>query len=140
MKPEYWSKVSQFNEMYRLPRSLVPEAPSDESLLNFKKILLEEVDEVDEILAVTDPLERMVALCDWLGDLIVYASTKGDMHGLPMQAILIAIMDSNFSKLGADGKPIYNPDTGKVLKGPNFWGPEIRIREILLERLIDART
>jgi predicted HAD superfamily Cof-like phosphohydrolase len=49
-------------------------------------------------------------------------------------------MDSNFSKLGADGKPIYNPDTGKVLKGPNFWGPEIRIREILLERLIDART
>jgi hypothetical protein len=42
-------------------------------------------------------------------------------------------MDSNESKLGADGKPIYDAN-GKFLKGPNYWKPEPRIKA-LLERL-----
>ena len=40
-------------------------------------------------------------------------------------------MDSNQSKLGADGKPIYDAN-GKFLKGPNYWKPEPRIRELIL--------
>lgn len=40
-------------------------------------------------------------------------------------------MDSNASKLGADGKPIYDAN-GKFLKGPNYWKPEGKIREMLV--------
>jgi len=47
--------------------------------------------------------------------------------------VLDIIMDSNESKLGADGKPIYDAN-GKFLKGPNYWRPEPRIKA-LLQRL-----
>ena len=40
------------------------------------------------------------------------------------------IMDSNESKLGADGNPIYDAN-GKFLKGPNYWKPEPKIRDLL---------
>jgi hypothetical protein len=39
-------------------------------------------------------------------------------------------MESNFSKLGADGQPIYD-ERGKVMKGPSYWKPEPRIRSLL---------
>lgn len=39
-------------------------------------------------------------------------------------------MDSNESKLGADGNPIYDAN-GKFLKGPNYWKPEPRIKALL---------
>lgn len=45
--------------------------------------------------------------------------------------MLDVIMDSNESKLGADGKPIYD-ENGKFLKGPNYWKPEPRIKTLLL--------
>lgn len=38
-------------------------------------------------------------------------------------------MQSNFSKLGADGKPIYD-ERGKVQKGQNYWKPEPKIKAL----------
>jgi len=47
-------------------------------------------------------------------------------HGLQdkMTAVFDEIQESNMSKLGADGQPIYRED-GKVLKGPNYFKPDI---------------
>ncbi len=70
------------------------------------------------------------------GDLVEVADALGDMlyilcgtlieHGL--QDKIVAVFDeiqrSNMSKLGQDGKPIYRED-GKVLKGPNYFKPDI---------------
>jgi hypothetical protein len=39
-------------------------------------------------------------------------------------------MDRNERKLGANGKPIYDPN-GKFLKGPNYWKPNPKIKELL---------
>ena len=50
--------------------------------------------------------------------------------GLPLNKILDVIMESNFSKLGADGMPIYD-ERGKVMKGPDYWKPEPQIRDAL---------
>jgi len=44
--------------------------------------------------------------------------------------VLDVIMDSNESKLGADGKPIYDAN-GKFLKGPGYWKPEPKIKALL---------
>ena len=44
--------------------------------------------------------------------------------GIPMADVLAEVQASNLSKLGADGRPIYRED-GKVLKGPNFFNPDI---------------
>ena len=51
----------------------------------------------------------------------------------PLEDVLDIIMDSNESKLGADGKPIYDAN-GKFLKGPNYWKPEPKIRALLNSR------
>ena len=47
--------------------------------------------------------------------------------------LLAIIRQSNFSKLGADGKPIYD-ERGKVQKGPGYWKPEPKISEMLAEQ------
>lgn len=50
--------------------------------------------------------------------------------GLSSWEILRIIMDSNFSKLGPDGEPLYD-ERGKLLKGPGYWKPEPKIAEYL---------
>ena len=71
------------------------------------------------------------------GDLIEVADALGDMlyilcgtileHGMQykIEEVFEEIQKSNMSKLGQDGKPIYRED-GKVLKGPNYFKPNIK--------------
>lgn len=71
------------------------------------------------------------------GDLTEVADALGDMlyilcgtileHGLQdkMEEIFDEIQESNMSKLGADGLPIYRDD-GKVLKGPSYFKPNLK--------------
>lgn len=44
--------------------------------------------------------------------------------GLPLEEVFYAVHESNMSKLGPDGKPIYREDM-KVLKGPNYKEPDL---------------
>lgn len=129
--------IEKFNGIYKLPVNNKPTMISKERLENFKSILMEEVHEIDEIIEdyeKNSELENLVALSDLLGDLIVYIRSEACKHGLPIDEVLKAIMDSNFSKLGADGKPIYD-ERGKVMKGPNYFKPEPKIEEILKEKM-----
>lgn len=71
------------------------------------------------------------------GDLVEVADALGDMlyilcgtileHGMQykIEEVFEEIQKSNMSKLGADGKPMYRED-GKVLKGPNYFKPDIK--------------
>jgi hypothetical protein len=77
-------------------------------------------------------------MADLLGDIVVYAFSEAQRWGIPLWPggiplwpVLAAIMESKFSKLGADGQPIYDEALDKVLKGPNFKPPEPAIREII---------
>ena len=57
-------------------------------------------------------------------DLVEVADALGDMLYI-LCGTIDAIQDSNMSKLGKNGKPIYRED-GKVLKGPNYFKPNIK--------------
>lgn len=144
---DFASSIRRFNEMYDLPRSDRPQLLPVERLEQFKKILSEEVGEIDDILAkyktyIAQPggitreqeLELLTDLTDWLGDIMVYARSEALRFGLPLEKGLDIIMQSNFSKLGEDGKPIYDT-RHKVLKGPNYWKPEPKISEMLRREL-----
>ena len=130
--------IEKFNSIYKLPVNKVPTTnvgvPMAERLKAFKDILLEEVSEIDEIISAaeggSDELATLTMLADLLGDLQVYCASEMAKFGLPLDGVLEVIMQSNFSKLGADGKPIYD-ERGKVLKGPNYWKPEPKISELL---------
>lgn len=141
---EFLKKIARFNSMYRLKSSPHPVLPTADDLRKFKSILQEELDELDEIIVrlenFTDrpPYDAPVQywniltdLADWHGDMIVYPHTHAHRFGLPMDLVLDAIMESNFSKLGADGQPIYD-ERGKVIKGPFFSRPEPAIERILI--------
>ncbi|GGX25650.1 pyrophosphatase [Undibacterium macrobrachii] len=132
--------IKKFNGIYKLPVNTAPTldvgVPAAERMAAFKDILLEEVHEIDEIIAAQkagkDPLEVLTMLADLLGDIQVYCASEMAKFGLPLDQVLSIIMQSNFSKLGADGLPIYD-ERGKVMKGPNYWKPEPKLQAMLTE-------
>jgi predicted HAD superfamily Cof-like phosphohydrolase len=66
--------------------------------------------------------------------MVVYIRSESTKFGINLEKTLDIIMQSNMSKLGADGKPIYD-ERGKVMKGPNYWKPESKIAEMLENQL-----
>jgi len=139
MKKTFAERIGAMNAMYKLPAHDVPTLPADtaERLVKFKATLLDEVHEIDDIVALAktgaSAADVAVAIADVLGDIMVYCRSEALKYGLPLEDVLDVIMDSNESKLGADGKPIYDAN-GKFLKGPNYWKPEPRIKALLESR------
>lgn len=137
MNRTFAERIAQMNAMYKLPSNAALAIPDNvaERLAKFKATLMDEVHEIDDIVAQAQQnapqIEIAVAIADLLGDVIVYCRSEALKYGIPLEAVLEIIMDSNASKLGADGKPIYDAN-GKFLKGPNYWKPEPKIRELLL--------
>ncbi|AIY15135.1 pyrophosphohydrolase domain-containing protein [Cellulophaga baltica] len=68
----------------------------------------------------------LVEVADALGDMLYILCGNILEHGMQykIEEVFNEIQRSNMSKLGADGKPIYRED-GKVLKGPNYFVPNI---------------
>jgi predicted HAD superfamily Cof-like phosphohydrolase len=136
MTPSFARRIAAMNAMYKLPASEKPALPEDVAgrLAKFKATLMDEVHEIDEIVALAQQgapqIDILVAMADLLGDVIVYCRSEALKYGLPLEEVLDVIMDSNESKLGADGKPIYDAN-GKFLKGPGYWKPEPKIRALL---------
>jgi NTP pyrophosphatase (non-canonical NTP hydrolase) len=138
MNKTFAERIAAMNAMYKLPAHDRPTLPTDvaERLAKFKATLLDEVYEIDEVVRQVGegaaPTDIAVAIADLLGDIIVYCRSEALKYGLPLEEVLDVIMDSNESKLGADGQPIYDAN-GKFLKGPNYWKPEGKIRELMLK-------
>jgi hypothetical protein len=137
MNKPFAERIAAMNAMYKLPVHDRPTLPADvpDRLTKFKATLLDEVHEIDEIVKLARDgaaaVDIAVAIADLLGDIVVYCRSEALKYGLPLEDVLDVIMDSNESKLGADGRPIYDAN-GKFLKGPNYWRPEPRIKDLLL--------
>jgi len=145
MPAPFKDRIAAMNAMYKLPASDNPVLPADvaERLIKFKATLLDEVHEIDDIVALANDgasaADVAVAIADLLGDIVVYCRSEALKYGLPLEEVLDVIMDSNESKLGVDGQPIYDGN-GKFLKGPNYWKPEPRIKALLESRgVVSAR-
>ena len=143
MKKSFEQRIAAMNAMYKLPASDRPALPANiaDRLIKFKTILLEEVHEIDEIVKLAQNgnsvADVAVAIADVLGDITVYCRSEALKYGLPLEAVLDIIMDSNESKLDADGNPIYDAN-GKFLKGPKYWRPEPKIKALLEARGIQV--
>ena len=136
MSKPFSERLALMTAMDRLPANARPTLPDDtaERLVKFKATLMDEVHEIDDIAAMVakgaDQADVLTAIADLLGDVIVYCRSEALKYGLPLEDVLAVIMDSNESKLGADGNPIYDAN-GKFLKGPNYWKPEPKIKALL---------
>ena len=116
--------VREFHDAFKIPNSDKPNSTltADEVMLRYR-LMAEENDEYLEAAKAGD----MVEIADALGDqLYILCGTilRHGMHDV-IEDVFKEIQASNMSKLGADGKPIYRED-GKVLKGPNYFKPDIK--------------
>ena len=69
---------------------------------------------------------NLVEVADALGDMLYILCGTLITHGMQgkIEEVFHEIQRSNMSKLGEDGQPIYRED-GKVMKGPNYFKPDI---------------
>ena len=83
-------------------------------------LIQEELDELKEAMTNNDLLE----VADALTDLLYVTYGAGHAFGIDLDKCFNEVQNSNMSKLGEDGKPIYN-ELGKVMKGPNYFKPDL---------------
>ena len=84
-------------------------------------LIQEELDELKDAMAKKNLLE----VADALTDLLYVTYGAGHAFGIDLDKCFNEVQNSNMSKLGEDGKPIYN-ELGKVMKGPNYFKPNLR--------------
>ena len=68
--------------------------------------------------------KNIVEIADALTDILYVTYGAGHAFGINLDKCFDEVQNSNMSKLGNDGKPIYN-ETGKVMKGPNYFKPNL---------------
>ena len=83
-------------------------------------LIKEELGELKEAIDNKDLLE----VADALTDILYVTYGAGHAFGIDLNKCFEEVQNSNMSKLGEDGKPIYN-DSGKVMKGPNYFKPNL---------------
>jgi len=116
--------VQSFHEAFGLGMKNSPTAELEPSknLLRYK-LMREENEEYLDAANNKD----LVEVADALGDMLYILCGTIIEHGMQhkIEEVFNEIQKSNMSKLGADGKPIYRED-GKVLKGPDYFKPDIQ--------------
>ena len=94
---------------------------ADDKIKSLRISLIEE--ELDELKqAMKDNNIKEVA--DALTDILYVTYGAGHAFGVNLDKCFNEVQNSNMSKLGEDGKPIYN-ENGKVMKGPNYFKPDL---------------
>ena len=94
--------------------------PSDKIISLRLDLIREELSELTEALEKKDIKE----VADALTDILYVTYGAGHAFGINLDKCFEEVQNSNMSKLGKDGKPIYN-DKGKVMKGPNYFKPDL---------------
>ncbi len=116
-------QVCEFHETYGLPvldKASISDEKTNELRIN---LLAEELGELKEALEQGDMVETLDALID-LQYVLDGAFLSFGLHHVK-SAAFDEVHRSNMSKLGADGKPIRRESDGKILKGPNYFKPDI---------------
>ncbi len=85
------------------------------------ELIKEELDELKVAIENKDIKE----VADALTDILYVTYGAGHAFGINLDKCFKEVQNSNMSKLGKDGKPIYNKD-GKVMKGPNYFKPNLK--------------
>ena len=83
-------------------------------------LIQEELDELTKAINEKDILE----VADALTDILYVTYGAGHAFGIDLDKCFDEVQNSNMSKLGKDGKPIFN-EFGKVMKGPNYFKPDL---------------
>ena len=84
-------------------------------------LIEEELNELKEAVKNND----IVEVADALTDILYVTYGAGHSFGVDLDKCFDEVQRSNMSKLGVDGRPIYN-ESGKVMKGPDYFAPDLK--------------
>ena len=118
--------MSNFNKVGTFMKTFGQEVKSKPSFSTNKinklriDLIKEELDELQEAMKNNDLLE----VADALTDILYVTYGAGHAFGIDLDKCFDEVQNSNMSKLGENGEPIYN-DSGKVMKGPNYFKPNL---------------
>jgi len=113
--------VKIFMQTYGQEVNIKPSFPNDKIVQLRYNLIKEELDELS--LAIKD--KNIIEVADALTDLLYVVYGAGHSWGIDLDKCFTEVQRSNMSKLGKDGKPIYN-EHGKVMKGPNYLKPNLK--------------
>ena len=95
---------------------------SSEKINNLRiNLINEELEELKK--AIKD--KNIIEVADALTDILYVTYGAGCAYGIDLDKCFKEVQRANMSKLGEDGKPIFN-DKGKVMKGPNYSQPNLK--------------
>ena len=115
-----FSKVGTFMKTFGQEVKTKPSFSSDKINKLRLDLIKEELFELTEAMNNKDLLE----VADALTDILYVTYGAGHAFGINLDKCFEEVQKSNMSKLGKDGKPIYN-EFGKVMKGPNYFKPDL---------------
>tara|TARA_B100002019_G_scaffold233497_1_gene207535 strand:+ start:117 stop:488 length:372 start_codon:yes stop_codon:yes gene_type:complete len=115
-----FESVRKFMETFGQEVKKKAEFPNDKITSLRYELIKEELGELKEAIEKKDIKE----VADALTDILYVTYGAGHAFGINLDKCFEEVQNSNMSKLGEDGKPIYN-DKGKVMKGPNYFEPNL---------------
>jgi predicted HAD superfamily Cof-like phosphohydrolase len=115
-----FDKVGTFMKTFGQEVKTKPSFSSDKINKLRIDLIKEELEELTEAMQKKDLLE----VADALTDILYVTYGAGHAFGINLDECFNEVQNSNMSKLGKDGKPIYN-ETGKVMKGPSYFKPDL---------------
>jgi len=115
-----FQSVKKFMQTFSQEVKNKAEFPNEKIVKLRSDLIKEELDELNQ--AIQDKDIKEVA--DALTDILYVTYGAGHSFGIDLDKCFEEVQQSNMSKLGTDGKPIYN-DSGKVMKGPNYFKPDL---------------
>ena len=95
--------------------------PDEKTMQLRYDLIKEELEELEEAMKA----KNLKEVADALTDILYVTYGAGCAYGIDLDKCFKEVQRANMSKLGEDGKPIFN-EKGKVMKGPNYTEPDLK--------------
>ena len=109
--------MKTFGQMIKIK----PQFPDEKTMRLRYELIKEELNELEEAMKT----KNLKEIADALTDILYVTYGAGFAYGIDLDKCFKEVQRANMSKLGEDGKPIYN-EKGKVMKGPNYFEPNLK--------------
>jgi len=113
--------VRKFMETFGQMVRTNPNFPDEKTMQLRFDLIKEELDELEDAMKT----KNLKEIADALTDILYVTYGAGYAYGINLDKCFKEVQRANMSKLGKDGKPIFN-EKGKVMKGPSYTAPDLK--------------
>ena len=113
--------VKKFMKVFGQQVKTKPQFPDEKTMRLRFDLIKEELNELEQAMKT----KNLKEIADALTDILYVTYGAGCAYGIDLDKCFKEVQRANMSKLGKDGKPIYN-EKGKVMKGPNYSEPNLK--------------